>query len=164
MGNDGVGPKMSKTIDVPGKINFHVAVDDEFHNVVLMMVGINNSKKIRMLRAFDDLKNIELIIARLQKAKVEAEKLRLEATAARDALKDARFIDVNVVDFIAWKQFAGIDLGPIGATLDDINMQTDERVDDVIVEEQSESLLAPTICAGTAGSCVEDDDSGPKAA
>lgn len=135
MGNDEVGLKMSKIIDVPGKINFHVAVDDDLHNVVLMMVGTNNSKKIRMLRAFNDLAEIELIITRLQKAKVETEKLRAGAVAARKALEDGRFIDTNVVDFIKWKQHANIELGPIGKTL-----QVTKADTQVIVKDSNESF------------------------
>jgi len=109
---------MSKVIDVPGKIDFHVAVDEDVHNVVLIMVGTNNSKQIRMLRAFDNFENIDLIIERLTKAKAEAEALRSKAETQRTVLKDARFIDHNVIDFIKWKQFAGIDLGPIGKDYD----------------------------------------------
>jgi hypothetical protein len=116
--SDEVSTKMSKIIDVPGKIDFHVAVDDDLHNVVLMMVGTNNSKKIRMLRAFEDLANIDLIIERLQKAKTQVTTLRSNAKEAHEALRDARYIDTNVVDFIKWKKFAGIDVGPIAKTLD----------------------------------------------
>lgn len=118
MSDEKVKKTMSKIIDVPGKIDFHVAVDDEENNVTLIMVGTNNSKKIRMFRAFNDLTNIDLIIERLQKAKGEVEALRQKAADKQQALKDARFIDSNVVDFIKWKQYAGLDLGPIGKELD----------------------------------------------
>lgn len=173
MEGNGIGPKMSKIIDVPGKINFHVAVDDEFHNVVLMMVGTNNSKKIRMLCAFDDLENIGLIISRLEKAKAEAEKLREEAAVAREAMKDARFLDTNVVDFIAWKRFAGIDLGPIGKTLDadEADGTAGDKLSDESVRKHvgttskaQAGAKIPTANCATAALAEDEIDPGPKAA